>query len=113
MHRFLSVLALLLYLNINGQIDQKKLDSLARSIDSSAKARKISQDSFIKIQDSAYQLEMNKALKQNSRKFDNSLTERKRKEAKERQQAILRIVISVVLFIIGIIALLRKRKTKT
>jgi hypothetical protein len=38
MHRLLPVMVLLLHLSIHAQIDQKKLDSLSRFIDSSAKA---------------------------------------------------------------------------
>lgn len=113
MFRLLPVMVLLLHLNSLAQIDQKKLDSLSKAIDSSAKAYQLSQDSFIKNQDSAYHSELNRTLRQNSRNPDNLSAKQKRREANERQQAMLRIVISIALFIAGIVALLRKRKTKS
>ncbi|HTM91980.1 MAG TPA: hypothetical protein VL095_06155 [Flavisolibacter sp.] len=100
-------------LNIHAQIDPKKLDSLSRSIDSSSKARKSWQDSFTKVQDSVYHAATSKDIKNNSHHSDQSFAEEKRKRAKERQQTILRIVTGAVLLVIGIIALIRRRKTKT
>jgi deoxyribodipyrimidine photolyase-like uncharacterized protein len=113
MHRLLPVIVLLLHLSIHAQIDQKKLDSLSRSIDSSAKAYKYWQDSFAKQQDSIYHAAISKEIKKDSRNPDEFLLEEKREEAEERQQTILRIVTGVVLLVIGIIALIRRRKTKT
>jgi len=105
-------LVLALYLNTYAQVDQKKLDSLSRLIDSTAHAYRMQQDSVIHFQDSTYQSEVNKSL-QSSRNPDQFVAEQKRREAKERQQAILRIGISAALLIIAIIVLLRRRKTKS
>jgi hypothetical protein len=51
MRRWLAIIGLLfLQLSCLAQVDRKKLDSLARSIDSNARAMQASQDSFIKNQ---------------------------------------------------------------
>ena len=113
MLRVLTVIILLLQFNSYGQVDPKKLDSLSRSIDSSAKLIRSDQDRFIKVQDSAYHSEVNKALGQGSRNHDQFLAEKKRREEKERQQAIVRIGLSVLIFIVPILVLLRKRKPKS
>ena len=113
MHRLLLAIVLLMQFDIHAQIDPKKLDSLSRSIDSSAKVRKSWQDSFSKVQDSIYHAATSKDIKNNSHNTDQFLAEEKRKKAKERQQEILRIVTGAVLLVIGIIALIRRRKTKT
>lgn len=113
MHRFFLAFTLLFPLTIYGQIDQKKLDSLSRSIDSSAKAYKLWQDSFNKVQDSIYHAAISKNVEQNSRNLNNFIDEQKRRGANEKKQAILRIVLSIVLLVIGVIALVRRRKTKT
>jgi hypothetical protein len=103
-------MALLPHPSTFGQIDQRKLDSLSRLIDSSAQAYKMQQDSIIKQQDSSYKSEVNKALQQNSVDSDKFLAEQKRRESRQRQQSKLRIVIGIALFVILIIALLRRRK---
>jgi hypothetical protein len=113
MPRLLLAIVLLMQLSIHAQIDPKKLDSLARSIDSSAKTYRFWQDSFTKAQDSIYQAAINKDIENNSRNPDQFLAEQRRKEAKERQQAIIRIIIGVALLAIGIIAIARREKTKT
>lgn len=95
------------------QVDKKKLDSLSRLIDSSAHAYKSQQDSVIRHVDSTYKYDVNKAIQQKKSDTDVILTEQKRKADKERQEAILRIVISIALFIIGIVVWLRKRKIKS
>jgi hypothetical protein len=94
------------------QIDQKKLDSLSRSIDSSAKAYRAWQDSFNKVQDSIYQAAINKDF-QSSHNPGQLSPEQKRKEAKERQKIILRIGVSIAILIIAAIVWLRRKKTKT
>lgn len=53
---------MLLQSTASGQIDQRKLDSLARSIDSSAGAQKKWQDSFIRRQDSNYRSDVSSAF---------------------------------------------------
>jgi hypothetical protein len=113
MHRFLPVMVLFFHLNTHGQINQKKLDSLTKAIDSSARIHKSWQDSFTKVQDSIYHAAISKDPEQNSRSLNNFLIEQRRREAKEMQQAILHIVIGILLLIASIIAIARKRKTKT
>ena len=104
MYRYLLVMVLLLHPNVYGQIDQKKLDSLSRAIDSSAKSHKSWQDSFIRSQDSIYQSAVNK----NNGHQRNDVI---KQNEKERQKFWLRIIVAV--FVIAmVIALLRKRKTK-
>ena len=83
MLRVLTVIILLLQFNSYGQIDPKKLDSLSRSIDSSAKLIRSDQDRFIKVQDSAYHSEVNKALGQGSRNHDQFLAEKKRQTVRK------------------------------
>src|SRR5678809_758609 len=84
--RLLLLLVLLVHLNIYGQIDKKKLDSLSRSIDSSTKAHRLFQDSFTKVQDSIYHSAINK---NDSGKFNDFLAEQKRRLEKETQQKML------------------------
>lgn len=104
MYRYLLVMVLLLHLNVYGQIDQKKLDSLSRAIDSSAKSHKSWQDSFIRSQYSIYQSAVNK----NDLQKRNEVAKR---NGEERQKFWLRIIVAV--FVIAmIIALLRKRKAR-
>ena len=111
MHRFLPVLLLLFYLSAYCQIDPKKVDSLARLIDSSANANQRQQESTIKRIDSNYHSGLNQAF-QNSHNPDNLLIEQKRIEAKKRQQIIIRIVTGVLLLIIVTIALMRRKRLK-
>jgi len=111
MHRLLSLMVLLPHLNASAQIDQRKVDSLARLIDSSANARQQKQESTIKTIDSNYQSQLNKAL-QGSHNLDNYLAEQKRREARERQQTIVRNLLGVLLLIIGLIALVRRKRPK-
>jgi len=96
MFRCFSLLALLLFLNSYGQIDPIKLDSLARSIDSSAKALQLTQDSFVQAQDSIYRSALDNTL-QRQTKF----VEEERRKEKYRQQVTLRII-AVVVFIIAV-----------
>lgn len=103
----------LLHLNVHGQVDPKKVDSLSRSIDSSVRAYKEQQDRVIKQHDSVYKLELNKAHQQKkSNDPGHVLNLKKSPEEKERQQTIVRIVAGVLLFLVAIIALMRKRKSK-
>jgi len=98
--------------NVFAQIDQKKRDSLARAIDSSAKAYRTSQDSFTKKQDSIYRSSIKIDVEQNNRQHEQFIAEQKRRENKQRQQAYIRILIGVLLFTVLIIGFLRKRKPK-
>jgi hypothetical protein len=96
------------HLNTYGQIDKKKLDSLSRSIDASTKAHRLFQDSFTKVQDSIYHSAINK---NDSGKLNDFLADQKRRVEKEKQQAILRLMI-VMILVIGIITLILRRKPK-
>jgi hypothetical protein len=112
MHRSLLMLLLLLQVSVWSQIDQKKVDALSRSIDSSVKAHQSWQDSFIKVQDSIYHVAIGKKVDSNSDNTNRSFAAQKRKEVKELQQTLLRIIAGVVLLAVVTIFLLRKGKTK-
>lgn len=112
MRCFLPAMALLLFVNTYGQIDQKKLDSLSRLIDSSAQAYKVHQQTVIKHQNRIYSSEVKKAMQKNARNAPDFFTEQKNKEAGKRQLTMLRILMGVVLVITVMMALLLKRKTK-
>lgn len=88
------------------QINPHKLDSLSRSIDSTAKAYRNWQDSFGKVQDSIYQAAVDTP---DSTGIKNGL-EQQRKEAQRRKEALIRIGIGVFLFLMFVILLMRKRK---
>jgi hypothetical protein len=107
MFRLLLAVTLLLHLNTLAQIDSKKVDSLARVIDSSAKANREQQESVIRSTDSNYQSELNKTLQRDSGNFS---TEQKRKEERKRQQFIVRIWGGVLLLLIAVLALVHKNK---
>jgi hypothetical protein len=112
MQRLLYVMILSLHFNLHAQINQKKLDSLSSSIDSSVKDYKYWQDSFAKVQDSIYHAAINGNSKNNSGQSDKFLEEQT-KDAKERKQTLLRIIAAVVFVIIGTVVILTKRKAKT
>lgn len=95
------------------QIDQKKLDSLAKAIDSSAKAYKQWQNRFTKQQDSIYRSTIKIDVDQHNRNLQQYLSEHKRREKKVQQQAYIRIGISVLLFIVLAMILFAGRKPKT
>lgn len=69
------------------------------------------QDDIINSKESTYRNEVNKALQKESSNH-NYLAEQKRKQAKERQQTMLRILTGVLLLLVAVIALVRNRKTK-
>lgn len=106
MFRLLLLVTLLLCLSTHAQIDSKKVDSLARVIDSSAKANREQQESVIRSTDSNYQSEL-KALQHDSSNFS---TEQKRKEERKRQQFIVRILTGVLVLLIAVLALVRRKK---
>lgn len=113
MQRILPVLVLLLHLIGYAQIDPAKLDSLSRSINLSAKAHKHWQDSFTKAQDSIYHAAVNRNSGDKAHKPDKSSSEQEAQSSKQRQEGIVRIAIGVLVFAIGIIALMRRRNRKT
>jgi ABC-type transport system involved in cytochrome bd biosynthesis fused ATPase/permease subunit len=104
-----TIAVLLFSINSFGQIDQRRVDSLARLIDSSAEARQRQQETTIKRIDSSYHSELKKALQQNPA---DSLAKQKQSEAKQRQQFIVRILTGVLIFTILIITLVRTKKPK-
>lgn len=113
MRRVFTAFFLLVQLTGSAQIDQKKLDSLSRAIDSSAKAVQAWQDSFDKVQDSIYRSSLRLDLEQNNNNLNNFLAEQKSREERQRQQAMIRFAVSGVIFVILIVVLLRRRKQKT
>jgi hypothetical protein len=102
-----AITVLLFSIDSFGQIDQRKVDSLARLIDSSAEARLHQQETIIKRIDSSYHSDLNKALQQNR---GDSLAKQKQMEARRRQQTTIRILIGVLFFTILIIALALRKK---
>jgi phage-related tail protein len=103
---------LLFQFNSYGQIDPKKVDSLSRLIDSSAHAYKLQQDSVVKYQDSTNKSEVNKVLQQSSANQESDSIKQKRSEQEKRQETFVRIALGVLVFVIVIIALMRRRRTK-
>jgi len=105
-HRFFLFLVLLFPLVCPAQIDQNKLDSLKKSIDSSAAARKVWQDSFTNVQDSVYQDAIKKTVG----------AERGPKEQRqqnvERQRTMQGILIAL-LIVTAVLLILRRRKKKS
>jgi len=84
------------------QIDQKKLDSLRRSIDSSANERMRWEDSFVKVQDSVYHTAISKIIKEKN--------PGQRQENEVQRQKILQGIVMALLAIIAVVVLLRRRK---
>jgi hypothetical protein len=111
MYRLLPAIILLLSLSTAAQIDSAKLDSFARSVDSSAKAFRLAQDRFNREQDSIYRAsQVQQALKNNQRNLDEFLAEQKRRVQKENQQATIRLAMSALLLIIVAVFFWKKRK---
>mgnify|MGYP003579655140 CR=1 FL=1 len=111
MHRYLLVLALLFQVNSFSQIDPAKLDSLSRSIDSSAKAYRQWQDSFQKRQDSIYESALrSQDTERNMRNLTNWTLENEERKRKQKQQAYIRIGIGVLFLIVLIVGWARRRK---
>jgi hypothetical protein len=94
-----------LLLNTHAQIDQRKLDSLKKSIDVSAKVHNLWQDSFAKVQDSFYQSAIKTDL--NKRK---DLREQREREV-QRRRSLQGIMIALLLATAALV-LMRRRKTK-
>ena len=113
MRRFFTAVCILVHLTGSPQIDQKKLDSLSKAIDSSSKAIQSWQDSFDKVQDSLYQSSVQLNAEQNKGNLVNFLAEQKRREQKQSSQAIMRMVVSGIIFIALAIILIKRRKQKT
>ena len=93
-----------LQLSTKAQIDQHKLDSLRRSIDSSARAHTMWQDSFTKAQDSIYQSAVN-----NTRLSKQNHLERE----VQRRRNLQGIFIALLLVVVAVLLLLRRRKNNT
>jgi hypothetical protein len=99
---------LALQLSTQAQIDQRKLDSLRRSIDSSAKTHKQWQDSFTKVQDSLYQDAINKTDLNKQKE----LSEQQERES-QRRKILQGIIIALALVASALLLLLRRRKKNT
>lgn len=97
---------LLLPIVSSAQIDQRKLDSLRKSIDSSAAARRVWQDSFANAQDSAYQeaIEKTVGVQKSARE--------QRQQKVERKRTIQGILIALLIVIV-VLFILRHRKKKS
>ena len=106
MYGLLPALALLFHLTCYSQVDQEKLDSLTRSIDSSKKVLRNWQDSFTKMQDSIYEARVSKA--ERTPEKTTGFIVNKTQHAK--RQAATYIVIGLGLLMLLFIGLLRKRR---
>jgi hypothetical protein len=103
MFRFLFLLVF--PLPLMAQVDQRKLDSLSRHIDSSQKALRHWQDSFTKHQDSVYNTQLRKEDRQNSQ----ALPQENEKKIKSNTTVIL-ILITSALILLVIIWWYRRRR---
>jgi hypothetical protein len=103
----LLLIVLNLLLNTQAQIDQRKLDSLKKSIDVSAKAHNFWQDSFAKVQDSFYQSAIKSDL--NKRK---DLREHREREV-QRRRSLQRIMIALLLATAALVLMRRRKKKNT
>jgi len=103
MYRFLTFISLFAYFNSWAQIDQKKLDSLKRSIEVSTKTQKSWQDSFANAQDSIYKTAINNG--------DSVNLSTQQKTTVKDKQIIIRIVIFVALFLITVFLALRQKRS--
>jgi hypothetical protein len=99
---------LALQLTTQAQIDQRKLDSLRRSIDSFANTHKLWQDSFTKVQDSVYQDAINKTDLNKQKE----LSEQHERES-QRRKILQGIIIALALVATALLLLLRRRKKNT
>jgi hypothetical protein len=110
MYRILLAIALLFQLTCiaqNDHINPQKLDSLKKHIDSSAKAVRAGQDTFMTIQDSFYKAQMDKRVEQAVKNaFEN---ERELDKQRKRQNAI-RIGIATLLLVFLVAGLILRRK---
>jgi hypothetical protein len=103
----LLLMVLTVQLSTQAQIDQAKLDSLKRSIDASAKAHKLWQDSFAKVQESLYQ----NGIKTNLSK-QKGLREQRDKEA-QRRKTLQASIIALLVAMAALILVLRRKKKNT
>ena len=103
MHRFATLSLLFTHFISYGQIDQKKLDSLKRTIEYSTKTQKSWQDSFVNAQDSIY-----KSAVTNSGSVN--LSTQQETTIKDKQIVVIRIVIFVALFLIAVFLALRQKR---
>lgn len=104
LYYFLPLMVVLFHLDVYGQVDQKKVDSLANYIDSSTKVQRRWQDSFNKVQDSIYHTAIN------SDKSDNQFANQTGEKSRGNSTTIL-FAICVMMVVAGIIVLVRRRKT--
>jgi hypothetical protein len=107
MPRFLSAILLLLWLYVPAQIDQEKLDSLKRSIDSNTRAVQSWQDSFQKKQDSLYQSRLGNDTMRTSQAIDTRAV----KEHEKRKRIYIRLLVAVLVVLALAYILLRRRKS--
>ncbi|MGZ3937294.1 MAG: hypothetical protein ACXVLT_00980 [Flavisolibacter sp.] len=105
-HRFLVLLVLLFPLVSHAQIDQRKLDSLKKSIDSSAAAHREWQDSFSKVQDSVYQDAVKKAVNGDNISRDHHIK-------KVESRRIVQGIVIVLAIVIAVVLLFLYRRTKS
>ena len=113
MIRFVLFLAMFESNTIHSQVDSSKLDSLARRIASRHKLTDAYQDSFIKAQDSTYQVAVDRGRRDITSRDTSLLDEKKREEKRNESKIYVRLGFTVLLLVLLIIGLLRfRRKNK-
>ena len=103
----LLLLVLTFHLLSHAQIDQNKLDSLRRSIDSTAHVHKNWQDSFARAQDSVYHTAISKTIRNDKRIGGQQENQVKR------QRILQGILVALAIVVALVIVLLRKRRKKS
>jgi hypothetical protein len=106
LHRWLPVFGLFLQLSSFAQVDQKKLDSLARSIDASARAARAWQDSFMKTQDSIYGTGVVRSKEPERNGFEKSAAVPK--PEKKQKRTYIPVVIGIFVALVLIVGFRRK-----
>ena len=107
MPQLLLALALLLSLTSHAQTDQRKLDSLRHSIDSSSRALQAYQDSFTRRQESIH----NAATRRGKQPQPVSVEDRERGQ-RSKAPAKMPVIVALLALMAAIIGIWRRRKNK-
>ena len=91
------------------QVDQAKADSLARAIASKQKKMESFQDSFIKVQESTYQAEVAKGLRNTTNDQTSLSAEEKIEEQRSERRLYILIGILALLLVLLVIGFFRTR----
>lgn len=91
----------------------QNIDSISRAIDSTSLKLKEADNRFQNLEDSLYKQKMQRSLKEEGKAFDVFLSEMEERERKERRQLYIRIALGIAFLAILIIALVRRKKSKS